>query len=60
MTAEARITFEDPSTGLVQVEVGGHEIQFGGSDGDGYCYAHQSFDCLDHLEPSETEAVADL
>ena len=22
-------------------------IQLGGSDGDGYCYTHQTFDCMD-------------
>lgn len=35
----------------------GHELQYGGREGDGYCYGHQSFDCLDHLTPDEQAAI---
>ena len=31
------------------IRTGGHNIQIGGSDGDGYCYEHQSFNCLEKL-----------
>lgn len=39
------------------INVNGHQIQYGGANGDGYCYAHQSFDCLDNLTDEEKEAV---
>jgi len=36
----------------------GHEIQFGyGTGGDGFCYPHQSFSCIDHLTEAEKLAV---
>lgn len=31
----------------------GHSLQVGGSDGDGYCYGHQSFDCFDSITDDE-------
>ena len=39
------------------IKVGDHTIQFGGSDGDGFCYAHQSFDCVENLTNDERQAV---
>lgn len=35
----------------------GHHIQFGGRDGDGFCYSHQSFDCVSNLTPDENKAI---
>lgn len=37
-------------------EVNGHRFEFGGP-GDGYCYEHQSFDCLDNLTDEEKKAI---
>lgn len=39
------------------IQVRDHRIQFGGSAGDGFCYAHQSFDCVDNLTDEEKKAV---
>lgn len=36
--------------------VNGHHFEFGGP-GDGYCYAHQSFNCLSNLTDEEKEAI---
>lgn len=47
---------DDPS--YVTLELGAHRIQLGGRDGDGFCYGHQSFDCLENLTPAE-KAEAD-
>ena len=32
-----------------------HRIQLGGSEGDGYCYSHQSFDCFENLTDADRE-----
>jgi hypothetical protein len=38
----------------------GHEIQFGyGDGGDGFCYAHQSFNCIESLTDDEKRAIKD-
>ncbi len=39
------------------IAVNGHEIQFGGSGGDGFCYIHQSFNCLDNLTEEERKSI---
>lgn len=41
---------EGSADGIEWLRTDGHQIQFGGANGDGYCYAHQSFDCLDQLQ----------
>lgn len=54
----ARIVYVHPTDGAETIEVSDHQIQFGyGSGGDGYCYAHQSFDCLKRLTEAECEAI---
>jgi hypothetical protein len=53
----AKIIFTDPINDVEQIEVGEHNIQFGGPAGDGYCYAHQSFECLGNLTPEEKSAI---
>lgn len=46
--------------GAEEIEVNGHRIQYGyGTGGDGFCYAHQSFECIDNLTPDEKAAVHD-
>lgn len=47
-------TYSDPHE---IIEINGHEIQYGGSAGDGFCHSHQSFDCIDNLSSEEKEAV---
>jgi hypothetical protein len=55
---DAVIVYESDRDGQQLVAVGVHRIQFGGRDGDGFCYACQSFDCLDNLTDEEREAVS--
>lgn len=38
--------------------VGDHKIQLGGNDGDGFCYTHQSFKCLENLTDEERDEMA--
>jgi len=47
-------TFSDP---FEIIEVNGHQIQYGGSAGDGFCHSHSSFYCAEHLTDEEKEAV---
>lgn len=55
---EAKIVYVDRIDGAELIEVGTHKIQYGyGSGGDGFCYNHQSFDCIDNLTDEEQEAV---
>jgi len=54
---EAKITYVNPTDGAENIEVNGHDIQFGGGDGDGYCYSHQSFDCVENLSEEEEKAI---
>lgn len=55
---KARVVYTCPRTSAEQIEVGSHSIQFGGGvQGDGYCYRHQSFDCVENLTDEEREAV---
>lgn len=53
---EATVTYYDPINDVQGIEVGTHYFEFGGQ-GDGYCYKHQSFDCLDNLSDEEREAL---
>ena len=41
---------------ISECKVNGHEFEFGGQ-GDGYCYSHQSFNCLENLSPEERKAI---
>lgn len=52
----AKLVYYDPIHNVEQIKVNGHNIQFGGN-GDGYCYAHQSFDCLERITPEEQAAI---
>lgn len=49
----------DSRTGEEIIQLGEHRFQFGGV-GDGFCYGHQSFDCLDNLTVEERTALRDL
>lgn len=51
------ITISDSESGGSVVVFVNHEIQYGGSDGDGYCYEHQSFDCILNLSSEEVDAT---
>ncbi len=53
---KAVVTYVSPIDGAEQIEINGHNLQFGGP-GDGYCYTHQSFDCLPNLTPAEWRAI---
>jgi hypothetical protein len=54
---EAKVVSESDQGEYELVEVNGHKLQFGGRDGDGYCYGHQSFDCQDNLTTEEIAAL---
>lgn len=41
------------------INLNGHEFGFGGQ-GDGYCYSHQDFACLDSLTDEESTALKDI
>jgi hypothetical protein len=53
----AEVVSVDEVDGRETIAVGDHRIQYGGGDGDGYCYGHQSFSCVDHLTPAEQKAI---
>ena len=37
---------DEDEVGRIEFDhAGGHRIQLGGGDGDGYCYVHQSYSC---------------
>jgi hypothetical protein len=40
------VSWNDEDGSCTTAYPGGHLMQSGGRDGDGYCYGHQSFDCL--------------
>ena len=55
---EAKVIYIDDVDGAETIEVGGHQIQFGyGHGGDGYCYTHGSFKCIENLTNEEKEAI---
>jgi hypothetical protein len=54
MKAEIRIV--NRTQDISSCKVNGHHFEFGGQ-GDGYCYEHQSFDCLDNLTDEEKKAI---
>lgn len=53
---EATIKVVSSINDISECCVNGHCFEFGGP-GDGFCYEHQSFDCLENLSPEEREAV---
>jgi len=53
---KAEISYYDGMNDITEVKLGDHHFGFGGM-GDGYCYGHQSFDCLDNLSEEELKAV---
>ena len=54
---EAFVEWINDRDGSEIILVGGHRIQFGGANGDGFCYTHNSFACLDELSKEEKEAI---
>lgn len=61
MTVTANVTHVHSTDGAETIRIStGHEIQFGyGDGGDGFCYEHQSFDCIENLTAAEKQAVKD-
>ena len=53
---KAKRTYFDIFNDVEEIELGEHVLQFGGM-GDGYCYGHQSFDCMEALTDEELEAL---
>lgn len=41
---------------ISECRINDHKFEFGGP-GDGYCYSHQSFDCLNNLTEEEKDAI---
>lgn len=55
MKSKVLYTYAD---GAEVLKIGDHEIQFGyGTGGDGFCYTHQSFDCIENLTEEEKKAM---
>ncbi len=55
---KAEIIHINDRDGAETISVNGHQIQFGyGDEGDGYCYAHQTFKCSENLTDEEKEAI---
>jgi hypothetical protein len=54
---KAIVTYVDEMYGPEMIRVNGHHIQYGGAAGDGFCYEHQSFDCVENLTDEERQAV---
>lgn len=54
---EAHVVHVDDADSSYTVAVNGHKLQFGGRDGDGYCYSHQTFECVDNLTDAEAAAI---
>ena len=53
----AKVKYTSDRDGHEVIEVNGHVIQFGGAEGDGFCYGHQSFVCINKLTEEEWSAV---
>lgn len=54
----ATIRVVDKINDVSEARVNGHKFEFGGP-GDGFCYSHQSFKCLDNLSTEEKRALND-
>ena len=54
---KATVIYQSDHDGSETIAVNGHHIQCGGPNGDGYCYAHGSFDCVENLSPEEQHAM---
>ncbi len=52
---QATVVYYDAINDVELIECNGHRIQFGGQGG-GYCFGHQSFDCLTNLSLEEITA----
>lgn len=53
---KAKITWNEPD-GITTIKVNGHMLQIGGTGGDLYCHAHESFECMDNLTVEEKAAI---
>lgn len=52
----ATIRVVDAINDISECVVNGHKFEFGGP-GDGFCYAHQSFLCIENLSEAEKRAI---
>ena len=49
------------SDGAVQVKLNSHVLQLGfGNGGDGFCYTHTSFKCLDNLTEKQRKSLDNI
>lgn len=58
-TLKAEVTYIDGVDGHELIRLDMHSLQFGGI-GDGYCYGHQSFECMTTLSAEQWEAIRAL
>lgn len=56
---KAERVFFDVWNDVEEIRLGDHLLQYGGM-GDGYCYGHQSFDCMDELTDEERTALREV
>lgn len=54
---KAYVVYRNDSSNVEEIMMDNHYFGFGGV-GDGYCYGHQSFDCLGKLSDREREAIS--
>lgn len=54
----ATVEYSDNLQGEEVIAFRDHRFQIGGQ-GDGYCYGHQSFECLDQLSTIERRVIAE-
>lgn len=52
----AYVAYED-NNGVTEIIYGEHYFGFGGQ-GDGYCYGHQTFDCVENLTEKDKEIIS--
>lgn len=52
----AKVVYYSPSHDVEHIELEEHVLQFGGM-GDGYCYGHESFDCMEELSAEDLDAI---
>lgn len=54
---EATRQVVDEAYGTEMLSIDGHYIQCGGANGDGYCYAHESFSCIASFTDEQRDRV---
>ena len=55
---KAKVIYTSTIDGTEVIEINGHKIQFGyDRGGDGFCYVHDTFQCIDNLTEEEWYAI---